>query len=234
LTELDSLQEVLGVSFEDIFLLQQALVHRSYLNEANGFSLPLNERLEFLGDAFLGLVVTERLFKDFPDLQEGELTKLRSALVRTDTLARVAVSLDLGNHLLMGKGEKETGGRQKRRNLACTFEAVVGAVLVDQGLEKARDFVLRALASEFGSTIEEKLEKDPKSKLQEGLQASQRPAPTYRLVESTGPDHEKVFTVEVLAEGIVLAQGTGKSKQKAEQVAAREALKKLEKGEGLV
>lgn len=233
MTELDSLQEILGVPFKDTALLQQALVHRSYLNEANGFSIPSNERLEFLGDAFLGLVVAEKLYTDFPDLQEGGLTKLRSALVRTDTLARVAASLHLGDHLLMGKGEEETGGRHKRRNLACTFEAIVGAVLTDQGLEKAKEFVLRVLVIEFGSTIEEKLEKDPKSKLQEALQASQRPAPTYRPVDSIGPDHEKVFTVEVIAEGVLLGQGMGKSKQRAEQAAAKEALKKLEEGENL-
>jgi len=226
--DLASLQETLGVCFKDIALLQEALVHRSYLNESPGFSGPSNERLEFLGDAFLGFVVARKLHADFPELQEGGLTRLRAALVQTRTLARVAESLGLGDHLLMGKGEEETGGRHKPRNLASAFEAVVGAVLVDQGPAAAEEFVLRKLDPEWGTAlITKKLEKDPKSKLQELLQANHHSPPVYRLLASTGPDHARLFTVEVLDEGIPLGQGTGVSKQGAEQAAAQAALERL-------
>lgn len=224
----DSLQEILGISFNDSTLLDQALVHRSYLNEApDGFYMDSNERLEFLGDAFLGFAVAEKLYTEFPAFHEGNLTKLRSSLVRTDTLARIAKSLNLGEHLYLGKGEDESGGRQKRRNLACTLEAVIGAVLLDQGAEIARRFVLRLLADEFEPTIEEKLEKDPKSKLQETIQAQRQITPNYRTVDSSGPDHEKVFAVEVCIDDVVLGYGTGKSKQRAEKAAAKDALRKL-------
>lgn len=227
MTELTSLQEALGISFKDITLLQEALVHRSYLNESPGFSGPSNERLEFLGDAFLGFVVARKLHADFPDLQEGGLTRMRSALVQTRTLARVAESLGIGDHLRMGRGEEETGGRHKPRNLASAFEALVGAILVDQGAEKTEEFVLRALASEWGTAVQGRTEKDPKSRLQELLQSNHHLPPVYRLVSSTGPDHARVFTVEVLDGEIPLGQGTGVSKQGAEQAAARSALEKL-------
>ena len=162
MTDFDTLQTILGITFKDISHLQQALVHRSYVNEApNNFSLRSNERLEFLGDALLGVAVAEKLYREYPDFDEGSLTKLRSALVRTDTLARVARTMDLGAYLYLGKGEDESGGRSKRRNLACAVEAVIGAVLVDQGFDTAREFVLRILSGEFEPAIEEKLEKDP-------------------------------------------------------------------------
>jgi ribonuclease-3 len=233
LTEIDSLQETLGVSFEDIAYLQQSLIHRSYLNEIPDSSLESNERLEFLGDALLGLVVAGELYHRFPDLPEGNLTRLRSALVRTDTLARVARSLNLGDCLYMGKGEEETGGRNRQRNLACALEAVTGAVFIDRGFEVAREFVLRVLASEFEPVISGKLGRDPKSKLQEIVQAQKQQLPVYQVVDSTGPDHEKIFTIEVLVDGILLGHGTGKSKRGAEQEAARVALERLE-GENLV
>ncbi len=235
MTEPDSLQEILGVSFKDTTLLQQALVHRSYLNEApEGFSLESNERLEFLGDAFLGLAVADKLYRDYPDFHEGNLTKLRSALVRTDTLARVARSLNLGKYLYLGKGEDESGGRLKRRNLACAMEAVIGAVLIDQGTEIARGFVVQLLSDEFEPTVEEKLRKDPKSKLQEIMQSQRQSTPVYRTVDSSGPDHEREFTVEVLVDDALLGRGKEKSKRRAEKEAARDALQKLEGEEGLV
>lgn len=227
MTELTALQQTLGISFKDIALLQEAVVHRSYLNESPGFSGLSNERLEFLGDAFLGFVVARKLHADFPDLAEGGLTRMRSALVQTRTLARVAESLRLGEHLLMGRGEEETGGRHKSRNLASAFEAIVGAVLVDQGPERAEEFVLRALAPEWETAIRGRIQKDPKSSLQEILQADHHLPPVYRLVSSTGPDHARVFTVEVLDGELLLGRGTGVSKQSAEQAAARSALEKL-------
>ena len=225
--ELDSLQENIGVWFENASHLQQAFIHRSYLNEASDSALESNERLEFLGDALLGLIVAEELYRRFPDFPEGKLTKLRSALVRTDTLARIARSLNLGDYLCMGKGEEETGGRKKQRNLACTMEAVVGAVFVDLGFEVVREFVLRVLAIEFELAIEGKLGRDQKSKLQELVQAWKHQLPVYEMVGSSGPDHEKIFIIEVFVDDILLGRGTGKTKRVAEQEAARVALEKL-------
>ena len=231
MTDLDSLQEILGIAFKDVSHLQQALVHRSYLNENGAFPLPSNERLEFLGDALVGLVIAERLYSDFPDFHEGNLTKLRSSLVRTETLARVARSLKLGDYLYLAKGEDESGGRHRQRNLACTLEAVIGAVLTDQGFDAAREFVSRILSNEFEQIAEGKIENDPKSRLQEIVQAKQQLTPIYQTVDATGPDHERVFTVAVFAKETLLGRGSGKSKRAAEQEAARAALETLE-GEG--
>ena len=224
MTQLDSLQDILGVVFEDVTHLQQSLVHRSFLNEADDHPLSSNERLEFLGDALLGHVVAERLYCEFPGFSEGDMTKTRSALVRTETLAGVARSLNLGDYLYLGKGEAETGGRRRRRNLACALEAVIGAVLVDQGFDIARDFVLRILASEWDRVTNGKLERDPKSRLQELVQAEQRLTPIYQTNDVTGPDHDKLFVVDVFAGDKFLGQGCGKSKRAAEQEAALAAL----------
>ncbi|MBT9163190.1 MAG: Ribonuclease 3 [Chloroflexi bacterium] len=224
LTRLDSLQNILGVTFEDVSHLQQALVHRSYLNEADDFPLSSNERLEFLGDALLGHVVAERLYYESPDFSEADLTNLRSALVRTETLALIAHSLNLGDYLCLGKGEIESGGRYRQRNLACALEAVIGAVFVDQGFDIAREFVLRILGEELERAIAGKLEKDPKSRLQEVVQAEQRLTPVYRTDDVTGPDHDRVFVVDVFAGETLLGRGSGRSKRAAEQEAARAAL----------
>jgi ribonuclease-3 len=230
LTDLSGLQAVLRVSFSDVSVLQQALVHRSYLNEIPSSPLESNERLEFLGDAVLGYVVADEIFRRFPDLAEGELTKLRSALVRGETLSRIALSLGLGDHLYLGRGEEESGGRQRPRNLSCALEAVIGAVLVDQGLDASRGFILRLLGEELERAIEEKLVADFKSRLQQIIQSDRRLTPVYRTVEEVGPDHAKVFTVEVLAGDAVLGRGTGRSKRAAEMEAAREAIETLSRG----
>ncbi|MCL0059144.1 ribonuclease III [Dehalococcoidia bacterium] len=239
--QLDALQNILGVAFEDVTHLQQSLVHRSYLNESEALSetsddhpLSSNERLEFLGDALLGHVVAERLYCEFPDFSEGDLTKVRSALVRTETLARIARSLNLGDYLFLGKGEAESGGRRRQRNLACALEAVIGAILVDQGFNVAREFVLRILGKELERATAEKLEKDPKSRLQEVVQAEQRLTPVYRTDNVTGPDHDRIFVVDVFAGETFLGRGSGKSKRAAEQEAAVAALKTLEGESDLV
>jgi len=241
LPQLDALQNILGVAFEDVTHLQQSLVHRSYLNESEALSetsddhpLSSNERLEFLGDALLGHVVAERLYCEFPDFSEGDLTKVRSALVRTETLARIARSLNLGDYLFLGKGEAESGGRRRQRNLACALEAVIGAILVDQGFNVAREFVLRILGKELERATAEKLEKDPKSRLQEVVQAEQRLTPVYRTDNVTGPDHDRIFVVDVFAGETFLGRGSGKSKRAAEQEAAVAALKTLEGESDLV
>lgn len=189
MVDLDTLQSVLQVQFEDISLLKQALVHRSYLNENPDFELPSNERLEFLGDALVGLVVAEELYRQFPELPEGELTHLRSILVRKETLARLAVSLRLGDYLCLGKGEESSGGRQRESNLARVFEAVVGAILIDRGFVVARDFVLERLGEELERLKAVKPGVDYKSALQQFTQSRLQLTPVYRTVSEAGPEH---------------------------------------------
>jgi len=230
LSDLGALQAVLDVNFKDESLLQQALVHRSYLNENSVLNLVSNERLEFLGDAVLGFVVASELYSRFPDFSEGELTKLRSALVRGETLSRIALSLQLGDYLYLGRGEEESGGRSRSRNLSCTLEAVIGAVFLDQGLDVAKGFILKLLDSELDGVVEDKFAADYKSRLQQVIQSEHKITPVYRTIEEMGPDHAKVFTVEVLAGDTILGQGCGRSKRAAEMDAARQALQGLTGG----
>lgn len=227
MSHLAALQETLGGTFNDLSLLEQAVVHSSYINETPGFVLVSNERLEFLGDAVLGLVIAEKLYQDFPDLTEGEMTRLRSALVRRDTLARVAEAIGLGNYLYLGKGEEASGGRQKPVNLAGAMEAVIAAVYLDQGSAVARDFILNVLGEELTKVIGRRAIADYKTQLQELIQSRQQLVPAYRIVEAVGPDHDKRFTVEVMVGDIVLGRGSGKSKKSAETEAARSALEQL-------
>ncbi|MFC1925478.1 ribonuclease III [Chloroflexota bacterium] len=222
-------QNQLGISFEDLTLLQQALVHRSYLNENPDFSLESNERLEFLGDALLGFVVAEDLYRRFAGMDEGEMTKLRSALVRQDSLARLASSLKVGDYLYLGQGEEKGGGRRRPRNLACALEALIAAIFIDQGFASAKDFVLKLFGPRFKQMMEEGLA-DYKSSLQELAQARKQGRPLYHLVNTEGPDHDRRFTVEVWIGVEVLGRGYGKSKQLAEKEAAKEALDKLSEG----
>lgn len=225
--DLALLERALGLQFDDKSLLQQAFVHRSYLNENPGFKLESNERLEFLGDAVLGFVVAENLYYLFPGLPEGALTSLRAAIVRSETLARVAKRLGLGTYLFLGRGEEASGGRNRPILLARTFEALVGAILIDQGLEAARHFILANLQEELTRVVQEKAGKDYKSRLQEFTQGRWQLTPTYRTVAAEGPDHAKVFTVEVMLAGKPIARGVGRNKQGAEQDAARQALTQL-------
>ena len=227
MTNLTALQQSLGVSFNNPSLLEQALVHSSYINENSGFALPSNERLEFLGDAALGLITAEKLYHDFPQLSEGEMTRLRSALVCQDTLAHVARAIKLGHYLYLGKGEKATGGQHKPANLAGVLEAVIAAIFLDQGPFTTRDVILRLFNKELRKVISQGVVVDYKSQLQEFIQASQQPPPVYYLLEATGPDHDKTFTVEVRIGDTVLGKGTGKNKKTAEMEAARSTLQRL-------
>ena len=222
--DLNTLQESLGVTFNDQSHLEQALVHRSYLNENPDYSLPSNERLEFLGDAVLGFVVAEKLYFEFPHLSEGEMTKLRAALVCRETLARMAFSLGLGNYLKLGKGEEVSGGRKRLRNLACTMEALVGAILIDQGVSVSERFVLRLVDSEMERAVEEAITTDYKSRLQEVIQSREQRTPVYRTVRVEGPEHRREFTVEVMVGNSVIGRGQGRSKRMAEKDAAKAAL----------
>jgi len=227
LIDLVALQETLKISFNDLSLLEQALVHSSYINENPGFAPASNERLEFLGDAILGFVVAEKLYQDFPDLAEGEMTKLRSVLVRRDTLARIALAIRLGDYLYLGRGEEASGGRDKLANLAGALEAVVAAVFLDRSLAITREFVLKLLEEDLQKVVKQGTVVDYKSQLQELTQSRYRSTPDYRLLEEVGPDHDKKFTVEVRAGDIVLGRGSGKSKKMAETEAARSALEQL-------
>jgi len=227
MTDWDYCQKDLGISFHQESLLEQAFVHLSYLNENPSFARPSNERLEFLGDAILNFIVTEKLYEEFPKLLEGELTEIRASLVCRDTLAELASSLKLGDWLLLGRGEEASGGRAKANNLANAMEALIGALYLDQGLAKARRFILRQLKPELEKIKAGKTPPNYKALVQELIQGQKRPTPVYHLVEAIGPDHSKQFTAEILVEGKALGRGTGKSKKTAESQAARAAWEKL-------
>ena len=225
--DIDSLQESLNIRLKNPSLLEQALIHSSYLNEYPGVVPASNERLEFFGDAVLDFIVAEKLYRDFPALTEGEMTRIRSALVRRETLARVARNLKLGDCLYLGKGEEASGGRQKSANLSGALEAVIAAIFIDRGLAVTRKLVLRWLAKEFQEVMGRFRDIDCKSQLQELIQSKYRSSPSYRTIRDTGPDHDKLFTVEVVIGDRVLGKGTGKSKKLAETEAARSALEQF-------
>lgn len=222
----DALQRDLNLQFREPMLLREALTHRSYLNEINQ-AWPSNERLEFLGDAVLGLISTDYLFERFPKLGEGELTNLRSALVRTETLARFAGEMQLGKYLFLGRGEEISHGRERPAGLACAFEALLGALYLDQGYERGRTFAMGFIEPELATVLEGRLHKNAKSVLQELVQAGMQQTPTYHLVQESGPDHAKAFTVEVRVGHRVLGRGHDRSKRGAEQAAAETALERL-------
>jgi len=223
-----ALEGRLGVKFKDPTFLRQALVHSSYVNENPGLEPESNERLEFLGDAVLGLVVADELYGAFPDQDEGKLTELRAHLVRRDTLAKAARRLQLGEELLLGRGEDAGGGRHRPTNLAHAYEAIVGAIFLDGGFAGARRFVQRSLKPDFEAITERAFPFDPKSRLQEISQSRYQTTPAYRLVGASGPDHARRYTVEAVVDGHALGSGEGSSKQQAEKEAARRALESLE------
>ena len=232
---LGPLEARIGYEFRDLGLLEHALTHRSRAHEDASGGVLDNESLEFLGDAVLGFVMAEMLFRQFPTHSEGYKSKVKAGLVSTVSLARVAEEMDLGRFVLLGRGEEKTGGRQKQAILADSFEALIAAVYLDGGLEAAQRFIL----AEFGPLIvsagdraaEAAFTEDWKSALQEWLQADGRGLPHYRLAAAIGPDHRKRFDVEVLVGGVVAGRALGRSKKEAEQQAARQALGTL-RGEG--
>jgi len=224
---LDELERRFGLHFNNRRLITTALTHRSYLNEVEGNDLEHNERLEFLGDAVLELVVTEYLYLNFSN-PEGELTNWRSSIVKGEVLAKVALELDIGNYLLMSRGEEKSGGRTRGLILANAFEAIVGAIYLEFGYDAAKNFIEKQLISLLPEIIEKKLYIDPKSRLQEITQEKIGKTPEYIVIREEGPDHDKIFTVSVRVGHETLAQGEGSSKQRAEQSAAQLALKKIE------
>lgn len=218
----EELEAILGIQFHNSNLLTLALTHRSYIYESAGEGKSSNERLEFLGDSILALISADFLYRTFPDLAEGELTDARAVLVRTETLAKFARDIDLNSFLLMGKGEQHSGGGQ--RVLASAFEALLGAIYLDQGLDAAQTFLLKRLEPLAHTIVRNRLFKDNKSLFQELAQAREGITPSYRLVSQEGPSHNREFTIEVLLGEEVAGRGQGRNKQSAEQEAAHQAL----------
>ena len=225
---IERLQAVLGLEFQNLDLLGQALTHRSFLNEQGGAALDSYERMEFLGDAVLELVISQELYQRLPNLTEGELTKGRAVLVCGESLSQVANSLSLGDFLLLGKGEEATGGRRRESNLAAVCEAVVAAVYLDRGFKAAQDFILRIMEEPLEEFCRQGTPpENPKSRLQEYFQSLGSPSPRYQVVGAEGPDHSPVFTIEVLVDQEVMGAGRGGKKSEAERAAAQDALKRL-------
>ncbi|MGI9113782.1 MAG: ribonuclease III [Chthoniobacterales bacterium] len=232
---MQSLEERLGYTFREAALLEQALTHPSVAHEKQRYHID-NQRLEFLGDAVLQLVITEYLYAKFPKEPEGPLTKLRARLVSRDALKAQAQALDLGQHLIMGRGEEASGGRTRSSSLADAFEALIGAIYLDSDFGRTREFVLREMKTTLADVMKEPVDVNPKGQLQELLQGISMRGPVYDLISATGPEHAKTFVVEAHWEGQTLGRGTGQSKQAAEIAAALDALerKRWEKGSGEV
>jgi len=223
--EFSKFEKNIGIIFKNKELLRQAFTHRSYLNEHRDSEFVHNERLEFLGDAVLELIVTEYLYNKYPDNTEGELTSYRSALVNAVTLSDAAGKLEMNDFLLLSKGEAKDVGRARQIILANTIEALIGAIFLDQGYETAKYFISNNIFNLIEKIVEEKTWLDAKSKFQEQAQDYEAITPQYKTLKEEGPDHDKQFTVGVFLDKIKVAEGTGKSKQEAEQVAADNALK---------
>lgn len=205
-------------------LLREALTHRSYINELKDPSIRHNERLEFIGDAVLELVVTDFLFKKYPDHSEGVLTSYRAALVKTDSLAEEARRLHVGEHILMSRGEEQTGGRDRTYILANTVEAIIGALYLSHGYDACKSFIEENISYKIDKIAENRSDIDPKSRLQEISQEHTKITPIYELSSANGPDHDKLFTMKVMIGEYEFGTGSGKSKQDAQQEAAKQAL----------
>jgi len=219
-----SLEKKIKITFKNKSFVKNAFVHRSYLNEHRDFDLNSNERLEFLGDAVLEFIISKYLYKQFPDQEEGKLTAFRSSLVCSKTLSKVSRTLELGKYLLLSKGEEQSGGRDRPYILGNTFESLLGAIYLDQGLRKAQKFVHEFLIPELEEIIINQEYKDAKSQLQEITQEKVGVTPYYEIIDEKGPDHNKWFQTGVFLDKKRIGTGEGKSKQEAEQNAAKQAL----------
>ncbi|HOR52720.1 MAG TPA: ribonuclease III [Candidatus Pacearchaeota archaeon] len=226
----EEIENKLGVVFQNKALLETAFTHRSYLNENRDENLENNERLEFLGDAVLELIISSNLYHNYTDRAEGELTSIRAAIVRTESLAEETKKLNVGKYLRMSKGEKDSGGEEKPYLLANLYEAILGAIYLDAGYNECLNFVNRTLLRKVKKIINEKLFIDPKTKVQEIMQSKFKITPTYEIVKEEGPDHNKSFTVALMKGKKKIVEGVGHSKQKAEENAASNAIDILEKG----
>jgi ribonuclease III len=227
--ELIKLQKEIGYTFKNEERLKEALTHRSYLNENPAWKLPSNERLEFLGDAVLELIVTEELYNYYPDAQEGQMTSLRSALVNYVMLAEIAGQLNLGKHILLSRGEAKDTGRARDVILANGMESLIGSIHLDGGYEAAKKFVKKFVLTHLDEVFRKGLYIDAKSLLQEKAQADFKVTPSYKVIESSGPDHRKTFKIGVYFHEKLIAEGTGPAKQDGEVEAAKKALEILDK-----
>lgn len=229
--QLTALQNKIKVKFKEKALLNNSLIHRSYVNESGNGKINDNERLEYLGDSVLGLVINEYIYNRYYDYPEGDLAKIKSAVVSETTLAKISREINLGSFLIMGKGEEQSGGRDRTSILANSFEALIGAVYLDSGLKSSRKFVLSFLRKEIERIDNMSYLRDPKTTLQEYVQKKYKERPVYEVVEEKGPDHRKEFIVKLIINGKEAAIGTGSSKRKAEMNAAESVLKSInEKG----
>jgi len=233
MTDITKAEQALNLTFSDKALLQRALTHRSYINENPNYPLEDNERLEFLGDAILDFITGEYLYHRFPEMAEGQLTNFRSALVRTETLANFASDLNLGEFLYLGKGEEDGGGRKRKAILCDAFEAVIGALYLERGIDSTRQFVQQMIEPALKEILNADTQKDAKSRLQEVSQSHFQMTPTYRTIKEEGPDHAKEFTVEALVGDKSYGYGCGFSKQSAAQAAAEKALENLQQELGI-
>ncbi len=226
MADFEKFQKEIGIKFKNKDILTSAFIHRSYLNENAKLGLPHNERLEFLGDAVLELVVTDFLYKTYPNCAEGELTAYRSALVNANIIGEVAIAMNIGEYLLLSKGETRDIGKARTYILANTYEAVVGAIFEDNGYANAEKFIHTTLLPRLDEIVKKKLWRDAKSLIQEKSQEHHSVTPSYKVLHEAGPDHDKHFTVGVFLGADRIAEGKGHSKQEAEQAAARAALEK--------
>ncbi len=223
--DISKFENIINYKFKNSNLIKEALTHRSYLNEIKyKEDFKHNERLEFLGDAVLELVITEYLFHKYPKRPEGDLTSFRAALVRTNSLAESAQNIKLGEFLFMSYGEEKSGGRQSEHILANGFEAIIGAIYLDSGYEKAKEFILKNLIYKLDTIVKNRLDIDNKSKLQELSQEQLKQTPKYEVIKEEGPDHMKKFTLKVIIGNKTFGTGTGRNKQEAAQNAAKKAL----------
>lgn len=227
MTLLENLNQELNFELADSDLFQTAFTHRSYLNEHPNYTLPSNERLEFLGDAVLQFLSSKHLYTKFNQLPEGDLTNLRASVVKTSSLAEEARKLGFGKHLLLSKGEEATGGREREYLLANTFESFLGALYLEKGVETCEKFLNDSLFYKIEENVEKNTYKDAKTKFQEKVQELKKTTPNYKIIESWGSEHEKNFKVGVYVNGELFSEGQGTSKQKAEQDAAAKGLDKL-------
>lgn len=227
--EITGFFKIINLEEASIELFSEALTHRSYPNDHRDEEINNNERLEFLGDAVLELIVTEFLFKKYPEFPEGDLTSFRSALVRTESLADEALRLDFGEFIRMSSGEEQTGGRTRPYILANTVEAIIGAIYLDKGFEEAKNFILREICHKIEEIVEKRLDIDPKSRFQEIVQDEFKITPSYELIKDWGPDHNKMFRMGAHIGEQLVAEGEGDSKQAAQQSAAAEAIKNWDK-----
>ncbi len=224
MTDFSLFEEKHNLNFTDKNLLKQAFIHRSYINENSGVATSHNERLEFLGDAVLELVTTEELYKRFREKPEGELTAIRAAMVNTVSISEAASELGMNEFLLLSKGESKDKGKAREYILANTFEAMTGAIYLDAGYDKAKEFIAKALFGKIDSIVRMKLWRDAKSLVQEKAQEFLNVTPRYETLEESGPDHDKNFSIGIFFGEELIAKGTGKSKQEGEQEAAKAAL----------